>query len=154
MINSLAGFLTSLASWCEGCQCHEEDLLANQTWYARAKVARQNGASCCYKGRRAPELASGHLSQYIDWLASSAMADVVGFCDNLTSEEQVGILNDWNCAVDRTLFEITLKTEHWKLLPWSLAVIGHHDLDQARAGLRRCRDQFLATDPQMEHLVF
>lgn len=155
MLNVLSGFLTSLAGWCEGCACHEDDLLEMQSYYKRAKATRgQDGTTCCYKGRRAPELAAGYLDYHVECLASAAVTEILGFCENLSSEEQVEILNDWNAAVDKTLFELTLKTEHWKMLPWSIAVIGHHDIDKARAGLRKCRDQFRTTDSQTEHVRF
>lgn len=145
MVNILAGFLSSLASWCEGCQCHEDVLTAHETWYKRSKETRHEGSSCTYKGRRAPELASGHLDKHVEWLASSALGDILSGCDGLGGDEQSKLLSDWNSAVDKALFEIQLKTEHWKLLPWSIAVVGHHDIDVARAGLRVCKRMFSTT---------
>lgn len=147
MVNILAGFLSSLASWCEGCQCHEDILTAHHTWFRRSTLTRRDGSSCTYKGRRAPELASGFLDEHVDWLASSSMAEILSECDGLTGDEQSKLLMDWNSAVDKALFEIQLKTEHWKLLPWSIAVVGHHDVDVARAGLRKCRAMFRSTEP-------
>ena len=147
MVNVLAGFLSHLAAWTEGCVCHETELTSSSSWFIRARETRQDGKSCAYKGRRAAELAAGYLDSHVEWLASSAMADIVAFSQNLSDEEQTRLLTDWNHATDKALFEIQLKTQHWKLLPWSLAVVSHHDIDVARAGLRRCRESFQATDP-------
>lgn len=146
MVNILSGFLTALASRCEGCHCHEDELLSNSTWFKRAEHTRHEGNSCCYKGRRAPELAAGHLDQHVEWLSSGALAEILSFCNDLTPDQRATLLIDWNSAVDKALLEITLKTEHWKLLPWSLAVIGHHDVDIARSGLRRCREMYRSTE--------
>ena len=103
--------------------------------------------ACAYKGRRAPELSAGHLDQHVEWLSSTAVAEVLGFCEGLSAEQQGKLLVDFHAAVDRALLEINLKTEHWKLLPWKLSVIGHHSVDVARAGLRQCRDAFRSTEP-------
>ena len=137
MVNILSSFLTSLASWCEGCHCHQDDLLASSTWYTRSKDCRSDGTSCCYKGRRAPELATGHLDQHLEALATSGMTDVLGFCDGLDAIEQGALLSDWHAAVDKCIFELTLKTAHWQMLPWCLAAVGHPDPDIARAFLRK-----------------
>lgn len=145
MVNILAGFLSSLASWCEGCQCHETELTSHSTWFKRSRETKHEGLSCSYKGRRAAELAAGHLDQHIEWLCSAALAEVLSFCVGLTADEQSTILVDWNSAVDKALFEISVKTEHWKLLPWSIAVVAHHDIEVARSGLRRCREQYRST---------
>jgi len=152
MVNTLAGFLTSLASWCEGCQCHEDELTSNSTYFLRSKLTRQEGTSCCYKGRRAPELAAGFLKQHVDWLASSAMTELLGFIEGLPPDQSSKILEDFHTACDRALLEIQVKTHHWEELPWALAVSGHHDVEVARAGLRRLRDKFLKTETS-KHLV-
>jgi len=146
MVNIISGFLTSLASWCEGCHCHEGVLTSHHTWYQRSKETRSNGVSCAYKGRRGPELAAGHLDDHIEWLSSSALAEVLSYCTSLSMDDRAKLLVDWNSAVDKALLEISLKTEHWKLLPWALAVIGHHDIDIARAGLRRCKRMYVSTE--------
>ena len=148
----LAGFLTSLASWCEGCQCHEDELISSGTYFLRSKVTRHENTSCCYKGRRAPELAAGFLKQHVDWLASSAMTELLGFIEGVPPDQSSKILEDFHTACDRALLEIQIKTHHWEELPWALAACAHHDVDMARATLRKLRDRFLKTETS-KHVV-
>lgn len=74
------------------------------------------------------------------------MTDVLGFCDGLDATEQGALLSDWHAAVDKCIFELTLKTAHWQMLPWCLAAVGHPDPDIARAFLRKSRDKYLKTE--------
>lgn len=141
LIETFSGFLSELASWCEGCACHEDSLLDADSWYHRNKDV----GPCSYKGRRAPELACGHLQVCLSDLSSSALSRLLPLFDGLTEEEKSGILVDFHKAIDKAFFEVEVKTRHWQLLPWKVACVAHPEDGLARAHLRQCKDMYLST---------
>ncbi len=138
MINVFSSFLSQLASWCEGCFCHEEELLDCSSWHQRQKVTRHSNLTCDYKGRRAPELAAGVLDEKVRLMVATSLSEILATSHGLSEEQQGHILLDFHSAIDKTMLEIQVKTQHWQLLPWKLAISGHPDQEIARAGLRDC----------------
>lgn len=138
MINVFSSFLSHLASWCEGCLCHEEELLEGPSFYHRQRVTRHSNLTCDYKGRRAPELAAGVFDEKVRVMVATSLSEILATSHGLSEEQQGHILMDFHSAIDKTMLEVQVKTQHWQLLPWKLAISGHPDQEIARAGLREC----------------
>ena len=141
----ISGFLTELASFCEGCSCHEEVLLSHRSWQQRQSAL---GGSCGFKGRRAPELAAGELDDRIEAASANAISQILTLCRDLSEAESSNMFLDWNAAIDRIVFEVQAKTSHWRL-PWRLCVCGHPNEEVARAQMRVCRDLYAATEARL-----
>ena len=145
MICLVSSFLSQLSSWAEGCYCHEDQLVECPSWHYRKRHP------CQFKGRRAPELAFGVLDTKIDLMVAASLSEILSASRSLTEDEQATLLLDFNQAVDKTVFEVQLKTGHWQMLPWKLCIVAHVDEEVARAGVRSCLDLWNSTRLSQRH---
>lgn len=110
MINVFSSFLSHLASWCEGCLCHEEELLEGPSFYHLQRVTRHSNLTCDYKGRRAPELAAGVLDEKVRVMVATSLSEILATSHGLSEEQQGHILMDFHSAIDKTMLEVQVKT--------------------------------------------
>ena len=151
--------LEELGSWCEGCSCHE-DLLRGKTGHvSRKSLAKWIGTSdsdCPMKGKRAPELAAGHLQTVFtaDWNRHvSKLWEKAADCQ--LSEEDIAILReDMERARSHLELGMQIKLDFWERLPWKLIAMAHWDCAIARQNAQSCLDMYndlSDVDPEYVH---
>ena len=104
--------------------------------------------SCPMRGKRAVEVASGAIAEYMAQRRQTAASDLLcRLPESLTSDEIVSIVDDFNFGVAHMDAQASLKLRHWSLLPWSLAGSGHWNEDIARKCVEKCLKLFDAVEP-------
>ncbi|CAE7228769.1 unnamed protein product [Symbiodinium sp. CCMP2592] len=68
-----------LAHWIEGCFCHEHILVSQMPASKRRKTMMEETGSgtCCWKGKRLPELACGKMTDLIQYFTNQARAEYI-----------------------------------------------------------------------------
>ena len=139
MVLSLFNIVENLASWFEGCQCHEQQLQqhGNKIKRASKKETSESGpyAFCPMKGKRAPELAAGALGETFETLLSSRKASLLRKMSEqqLSQENEALVLQDFDAGKNYIQLGLQVKLDFWTKFPWRLAALGHRDTDVARA---------------------
>ena len=96
-----AGALEELSSWCEGCTCHGH---------------RRPG--CPFKGRRAPELATGRFSIFLKEQCSLVSALFVAASAALDDQSRAVLMQEWQTAMQ--VITSTLRVQDSKLEGFAL----------------------------------
>lgn len=150
VLRFLSSGLGRMATWCEGCRCHQhimdDQLLSVKD---RATKYRNESSHCAWKGKRGVELASGELDRLIERFLNKhdrALQEVYASLDNL----QGGELRRFESEI-RTKVEgaIRMKLGFWKSLPHSLLAIaggmlGMTSEDASKAAARACIAEYQA----------
>ncbi|CAE7775438.1 unnamed protein product [Symbiodinium sp. CCMP2592] len=70
---------TRLAHWIEGCFCREHILVSQMPASKRRKTMMEESGSgtCCWKGKRLPELACGKMTDLIQYFTSQARTEYI-----------------------------------------------------------------------------
>ena len=142
-VEAVQGFSkTHLASWGEGCPCHDPllqmiadvypsvSLAHSQNLYHRRKLFRKHYDGfdfCPMAGKRAPELAAGRLSQVIAALWANMEYDVL--CGEsaryhpLPPDKHELLKQELHNAQAYFLALLKTKLDYWNKLPWLLCAL-------------------------------
>ena len=141
MLATLDGIPEAFVSWASGCRCHD-GWCTGRHREQRTAIYRAHyghGATTCpMAGRRAPELASGSVSQLLRALASSSILpashEKAYF---LTPEENAILHKDLSAGLDHICWALESKLRFWRQCPWMLCSLGHHDPSKVQENARQ-----------------
>lgn len=141
-----------LASWGEGCRCHERLVkhLSDGQRVALLKRHFQRPGGCPMAGKRAPELAAGHVGHVVEQLCGTLVQDVIAAHGPLSREQTRSMLADFIAVKDRISLNLQSKLDFWQRLPYLLAGISHDDTDVARRCATQCIEAW-QRDPAPGH---
>ena len=152
MLLSLHGVIQSVAHWAEACPCHEHvfDRGLAHAQYAAGAV------SCPLRGKRAPELACGALTDVLRQLAQLRLgALLAGLIPRLQAFPNSALVidkiaKDFDKAKLHLLAGLQNKSSCWHTLPWLLMGVGHHDPALSRIAARRSLNAWDALDQDVQ----
>ena len=121
MLRTLLAVSDELLQWFQSCPCHASNSKADCT-------RPLSGFRCIMKGRRAPELASGFLDEFM----RAKLNDAASLFSLHSS-----LFTDYVAGLRRFSFMLQLKFAMWGCLPYSLLALAHHDERTARSAARR-----------------
>ena len=135
MCSTITSMLDDITSWTQGCACHGRQLMAQ----LKPLLHGHGPLSCPMRGRRAPEVAEGALSRFIDNLflfndSQLALVHTAG----LEEEERSRLMLDWSAMKVHMRMQFELKLSPWQRLPLSTLGLGHWDLSAARRMVWNC----------------
>ena len=140
MVSQLHGVPKSLASWMEGCSCHET-LLSGQPSHRRGTFLHsQLGRSVCpMSGCRSCELAAGALEDVFTTLNSIAVGKLRQQVQTqLSAAQWATIIQDFELGRSHLHLGLRVKFAFWQKLPWRLCALNHWEESVARECARWC----------------
>lgn len=152
LVCKMEGLPEQLASWAEGCACHES-VCKGLSQYRRQLLLKAHFGPpgiCPMAGKRAPELAVGRVKDIFDEMADQALTEI--FCDTplpLQPDVQAEVLNDFNHGRDHIKLLLATKLDFWQRVPWLFCGLAHDDEEVARATAQKILD-VLAETPDLE----
>ena len=94
-----------------------------------------SGLACPLRGCRAPELASGAISQQLQKACDQAFVTLAcKWRSQLSANMFAGLLSDLDQGKRHIGYVLTLKLAHWRELPWLISILSHHKRDIAQKG--------------------
>ena len=173
MLSSLHQWTADLESWVESCPCHQflrpmrDPILMGRTLLGDAARTVEEGRAACgltrgpatdgtsfscpMRGKRAPELASGAITERMEQCNQSTLSDLlVRLPESLSLTEVASMTDDFNLGTSHMMGETSLKMRHWSLLPWSLAATAHWSEDVARNSVEKSLKMFDDVGPTRE----
>ena len=139
MLVVLSEMTLHLIAWTESCPCHWH-LLTGGGSNSMDASTRNLLESCPMRGRRAPELALNDFMQELSALSSHGATSLVqSFSLDLPAEDRTKIVQDFEMGRSFLTAVLTLKTAHFRSLPWCAAGLAHHDQERAREVWNRIR---------------
>ena len=152
-----------ISAWGAGCSCHEWLLRSKSTGALSDEAATLHELQaefgvrphefdgelfpCMMRGKRAPELAAGHLDEFVRQTAEASEANILLLICALDEEKQSQILTDIQLGKAYIIMTIELKLGHWTKPPWSLCALAHYDCDRARQAACRILGEFANAPP-------
>lgn len=136
------GFLGEfIGRWCEGCPCHQQELVAG------CKV------SCDFKHCRAPELATGDAFVSFQTQVEKFGVELIPILtsEGLTTDDRNRLLLVTSKASAGLVSELRLKFAYFQQLPHALCGLGHHDRTKASRAAKHCLEQFDGISPGSLH---
>ena len=117
----LGTVILRLFLWLSSCPCHfAEDLLDDLPASLLGVWSK-----CCFKGRRAAELANGDLLACAASELHKVKIKSLGKCRaDLSDRERQEILADFECARSHIIFRLSMKLHHWEQPPPCIRMIG------------------------------
>ena len=136
MIVHASEVLQNIALWSESCPCHDDLVVRAHDSASRQRAFKEKigRPTCPMSTRRAPELACGALSVFMDTLfarndADLLLQDVVRQAPNRV---RTIVNSDFEKFRRHVLLTIDIKMAFWSQLPWILFGVAHHDVELAR----------------------
>ena len=123
MLESLAVVLQKCLAWAEGCPCHSNlELPAGQA----SDTLRRLWFTCPLRGCRAPELAAGDFFEvFRKNFQQSSAALLLSLPRDLSSEDRMNLLHDFESAKNHLHFVFRLRLAFWFDLPWKVYGCAH-----------------------------
>jgi hypothetical protein len=135
MILIVQGIADELTAWCEGCPCHEAELIEDRQ--SRKKPRMAAGLAdrpCPMKGKKLVELVTGKLTEVFDSFSQVAVLDLaIGVQVFLTAEQWGTVSRDMQRATATMRIGLEVKFDWTKRLPYMMAAMASTDLGTARA---------------------
>ena len=158
MIDIVAECLGHLSSVSEACPCHRGRIFMEGLGrHARRRVFQQRHGvpSCPMATLNAPEFAAGDHLSIIQQLCQAALASVLGheLVRCLVDAERQLVISDFDRARRHIVFNLTLKLNFWKQLPWALFALAHSVTAVARTCCRRALRKFRDAPDATHHWV-
>ncbi len=145
-----------LASWAEGCPCHEGLWIGHTVGRRRALFAAEvgeEGLDCVMKGRRGPELAAGYLREAVRELADQSFGivtqSILGSSSStpgVPPQVLADLVGDWEAARLHLECVLLCKTDFWSRLPYKLIGCAHYDEAVARRCCQEARAEFMLSE--------
>eukprot|EP00971_Amphidinium_carterae_P096491 1909440-Amphidinium_carterae.4 len=156
MVLKLDDVPAKLATWSEGCSCHEEERLKTSRKKRRVLVSSLSttDTSCPMQGKRAPCLASGKHFEFLSKLELASMSEL--WCEvgagNMPTHRWASLIEDFRHGFALLHSQVTVKFQFWSLLPWRLCSLGKAfaSEEDGRAHARQCIELFESSHPQGE----
>ena len=126
-----------LASWAEGCYCHEK-VLQDLSLYKRREILNLHYESagtfvCPMAGKRAPELAAGQIEHVYQGVCEQALSRLLLDARlPLPQESQQEVISELQRAQAHVKLLLRTKLQHWQRMPWLACGLAHHDESVAR----------------------
>ncbi len=156
MVLAIYNLVEGLASWLEGCSCHEHFRRLHSRRRANTLLAQELGVDralcdCPMKGKRAPELAVGRVRTVFDSFRDAVRNDLTVCMVEaaLTASQQHQIMSDLESGLAYLQLGLDVKFDCWARLPWKLAGLAHHIPEIARQVAAECLavfDEFIGED--------
>ena len=157
LVNKLEQVPERLASWAEDCYCHER-VCEHLSQHKRHEVLKPHYETICVcpmAGKRAPELAAGHIQNVFRDICEKSLTELL--FDSplpLGPENQQHIVSELQRAQNHVQLLLSTKLQHWQRMPWLACGLAHHD----EATARRVAQQILAcfeecSDAELHHRV-
>ena len=132
MLQSFSALIMRLLAWAESCPCH---------WHILSGPASETLLEeCPMRTRRAPELA---LNDFMEELTSFSQQSATRLAQELPSDlsdaDRAQVLREFEMGRSYLTMVLTLKTSHFRNLPWSAAGLAHPDGECARDVWRAIR---------------
>ena len=136
MLQNVARVLYTVLLWGDGCACHWKLLrgLHMHEWDVTdvPHKVRSMWQSCVMRGRRLPELAAGDLFGELAELFIQRGAKLLSLLPaDLSDQERLSILTDFERSRSHLAFTFTLKFSHWQSSPWCIFALAHYDPNKA-----------------------
>ena len=157
LVNKLEQVPERLASWAEDCYCHERvcERLSQHKRHEVLKAHYETICVCPMAGKRAPELAAGHIQNVFRDICEKSLTELL--FDSplpLGPENQQHIVSELQRAQNHVQLLLFTKLQHWQRMPWLACGLAHHD----EATARRVAQQILAcfeecSDAELHHRV-
>ena len=163
MVHTLNSITEEFVSWAEGCACHgwlrqlRERRADGQRYSAEAmalQACRKHQGlpssegdgihfkPCPLAGLRAMELATGAIDEFVDSLFDSYLPVMMEATSDLPQADMQQVLNDFTHGKASCMDHIAIKTQCWKVAPWSFAALAHPDEEVARGFSRKLVQDF------------
>ena len=123
MVQQLAALGNELLAFFQSCPCHCAE--------GRSRIQHRTGKSCPNVGRWLPHLASGELERVASKLLSISYSQVLVLLENLSRQECMQILQDFESGRQHFLSHIRLKGAIHQQLPLLLTGLAHPCLLQS-----------------------
>ena len=142
MLRCFAKLTLHLTAWAESCPCHWHLMTGGQA-AALGKSARRLLETCPMRCRRAPELA---MNDFLQEMAAFSSQGANGLAQHfpldLANEQRSQIVHDFELGRSYLTAVMSMKTSHFRSLPWSLAGLAHHDREKARELWSKARTEY------------
>ena len=159
MCAAVESTLAGVSAWAESCPCHafsREREAKKGRWRYQEMTRRfkkllgpladddwsNTWNHCPMSGKRAVELACGHLRTICEDMFAKSMAAILEFCQGLADREFQSVTNGFSEAKSTLLALILLKIQFWLTIPWKLAGMFHWNSSLAAESARECLDQW------------
>ena len=159
-----------LASWFEGCPCHEIIMSTpgddQRICPARREAAmKADGVSygrCVLSSCRVVESVDGKVDEVIDDINQEislsfrhtlAMKDQDGLTPPLAEQDKAMVISDFTLALSNIKLGVSVKFGWLKNLPWLLAGLAHLDAEKARRFGRVCISIYDKQEPNERHRI-
>jgi hypothetical protein len=130
MFQRIADIIAHMQHWAEGCPCHS--LLTGTFAQRQHELSRRlfldkkDGVlSCPLAGRRAPELACGVFSKFVEMAWHQELSGIMPMLGALTAEDRQKVLADFEGAQQLLMFAIETELACWRQTPLVFCGIGH-----------------------------
>ena len=140
MFQHVANIISHMQHWAEGCPCHSllaEGFVQRQRELAqRLFLDKEDGVmSCPLAGRRAPELACGVFSKFVDMAWHQGVCGIMPMLGGISPEERQKVLTDFEGAQQHLMFSIESELACWRQTPLVFCGIGHANNELAKAAV-------------------
>lgn len=140
MFQHVANIISHMQHWAEGCPCHSllaEGFVQRQRELAqRLFLDKEDGLmSCPLAGRRAPELACGVFSKFVDMAWHQGVCGIMPMLGGISPEERQKVLADFEGAQQHLMFSIESELACWRQTPLVFCGIGHANNELAKAAV-------------------
>eukprot|EP00969_Alexandrium_andersonii_P284699 12585102-Alexandrium_andersonii.AAC.1 len=132
LVDMLGDVLRHAQHWAEACPCHSKPdpaapplppALSSKDWEKAQLKRRQHFAkrfkvpSCPLASRRAPELATGRMEDFLDELLATCLQELQMLLRQLSQGEAATLVQDFQAARAHLLYTLRVKLSHWQQLP-------------------------------------
>ena len=114
-------FLDRIATWCEGCYCHQSRLDdRSKPWKDRAEAYEKASCGCPWKGRRGVELALGAMPRLLEKFRRSVQGSLDPIHKWLPCAHRIEMVRLVTTVCDRIDFICREKQGIWGNLPYKI----------------------------------
>ena len=125
MLQAFSRLILHLLDWAESCPCHWH-ILAGPGSEDLPSYQRRMLKDCPMRTRRAPELALGDFMQeVVSFSQQSAVRLFQELPSDLSEADRAMVLRESELGRSYLTMVLTLKTSHFRNLPWSAAGLAH-----------------------------
>ena len=135
-----------VSRWAEGCSCHEL-IMVGKSPFRRSTLL--GGHPCPMAGKRAPELAAGHIPEVLNALCRLTVGETILRHGPLNAADLAKITRDFTATKGHIELVLRTKTDFWQRVPWLLCGLSHDNATTASRVARECLAAFVG-EPNAE----
>ncbi|CAE6940604.1 unnamed protein product [Symbiodinium sp. CCMP2592] len=127
---------TRLAHWIEGCFCHENILVSQPASKRRKTMMEETGSgTCCWKGKRLPELACRKMTDLIQYFTNQARTEYISEMLAAPADVRARVTAIDALATEQLRVVLEQKFAYAQTIPWVAAISeGFRQYSQATTG--------------------